>query len=378
MQRSRVYLDSGGSQPLSQRVRDAISAGIADGWADPARLSTEARRARALLDASREAIADAVGARPEHVHFAASPHDAFGRVVPAMVAARRGSDRVVVGATERDAVMSAVHYAVGDAIDTVPVDALGHLDIEAFRTAISGFGVALACVQHANQELGTVQRLEQFAEAAAAAGVPLLVDATASVGHIEPPAWGEAAVLHPADWGGPAGIAAIVTTPQTRWLPTWPDGDGFAPGGVSVPLALASAVALQERGERRAEWGVRLHGLIARIRDRVSQLEGVDVLGDPDERLPHVLTFSCLYVDGEALLSELDRAGFAVGSGSACATGTLEPSRVLAAVGALTHGNVRVSLHPGITETDVEDFLAALEAALAAVRARLGAPRFDA
>lgn len=378
MQRSRVYLDAGGSQPLTQRVRDAIGAGLADGWADPARLSTESRRARALLDASREAIGEVLGTRAEHVHLLPSLHTAFGRVMPAMAAARRGSDRIVVGATERDAVVDAAHFALGDGVDTVGVDSLGHLDIEAFRASVSRVGVALAAVQHANQELGTVQRLDAVADAAAEAGVPLLVDATASIGHVDAPARWDALVAHAADWGGPAGLAVVATTPHTRWLPTWPEGQDLAAGGVSVPLALGAAVALQEREERRAEWGVRLAGLIDTIRARVATLDGIDVLGDPHERLPHVLTFSCLYVDGEALLSELDRAGFAVGSGSACATGTLEPSRVLAAVGALTHGNVRLSLHPGVTDDDVAAFLDALPRALETVRARLGAPRMGA
>jgi cysteine desulfurase len=117
-----------------------------------------------------------------------------------------------------------------------------------------------------------------------------------------------------------------------------------------------------------------LGGLVERIRSTVRRLDGVDVLGDPHERLPHVVTFSCLYVDGESLLTELDREGFAVGSGSACTSGSLEPSRVLAAIGALTHGNVRIALHPGVTSDDVDRFLAVFPQVLDRVRSRLGAP----
>lgn len=374
MQRSRVYLDAGGSQPLSRRVADALTAGIADGWADPARLSTESRRSRALLDGSREAIAEVIGARPEHVHVVPTAHLAFERLIAGMVAARRGSDRIVVGATERDAVIDAAHASVGDAIESVPVDRHGHIDTEALHATLAVPGVAVAAIQHANQEIGTVQRLELIADIADAAGVPLLVDATASIGHIDPPARWDALVGHAADWGGPAGVAIIATTPRTRWLPVWAGRDGFAPGGVNVALVLAAAVALQEREEQRAHTDARLRRLIDRIRDGVSTLEGIDLVGDPEERLPHVLTFSCLYADGEALVSELDRSGFAIGSGSACATGTLEPSRVLAAVGALTHGNVRLSLPPTVTDADIDAFLAELPRALERIRTRLGAP----
>ena len=103
----------------------------------------------------------------------------------------------------------------------------------------------------------------------------------------------------------------------------------------------------------------------------------MDVVGDADDRLPHVLTFSLLYVDGEALVIELDRRGFAVGSGSACTSSTLEPSHVLAAMGVLTGGNVRITLPldaiAPTLEADVNRFIAELPDAVAAVRAQLGA-----
>jgi cysteine desulfurase len=106
------------------------------------------------------------------------------------------------------------------------------------------------------------------------------------------------------------------------------------------------------------------------------------VVGDPDDRLPHVLTFSCLFVDGEALVHELDRRGFAVASGSACTASTLEPSHVLAAMGVLTHGNVRVTLPLAAAvggdvarSAGVDAFCTALPDAVAAVRAQLGTNR---
>ncbi len=94
----------------------------------------------------------------------------------------------------------------------------------------------------------------------------------------------------------------------------------------------------------------------------------MDVVGDPDDRLPHVVTFSCLYVEGEALVRELDRSGFAVSSGSACSASTLTPSHVLAAMGALTHGNIRVSLTRDTSEADVDAFLDVLPALVARLR----------
>jgi cysteine desulfurase len=99
----------------------------------------------------------------------------------------------------------------------------------------------------------------------------------------------------------------------------------------------------------------------------------VEVLGDPVDRMAHVVTFSCLYVEGEALLDDLDRAGFAVSSGSSCVADALVPSHVLAAMGALTQGNLRVSLPSGVAEADVDRFLAVLPVVVARVRVALGA-----
>lgn len=112
-----------------------------------------------------------------------------------------------------------------------------------------------------------------------------------------------------------------------------------------------------------------------RIRARVAAaVPDTEVVGDPLRRLPHVVTFSCLYVDGETLLHELDRAGFAVSSGSSCTSSTLTPSHVLRAMGVLSEGNVRVSLPTGTAEADVDRFLAVLPEAVRSVREQLGAP----
>ena len=131
-------------------------------------------------------------------------------------------------------------------------------------------------------------------------------------------------------------------------------------GFENVPAVLAAAAALQAVVAERDAESARQHALVGRIRRVVGGLPDVEVVGDPSDRLPHLVTFSCLYVDGEALVTELDRLGFEVASGSACTSSTLEPSHVLAAMGALTHGNVRVSVGPDTTDDDVERFLAVL------------------
>jgi cysteine desulfurase len=258
----------------------------------------------------------------------------------------------------------------------VGVDLLGRLDLDAWRVAVGAPGVALAALISASHEVGTVQPVAAAAEACADAGVPLYVDAAQSVGHAPvPPVWSLlTASAH--KWGGPPGVGVLVVRKGTRWRSPYPGDDLYRPrpaGAPDLPAIVAAAASLRAvLGEAAAE-GVRLAALTDRIRETVARtVPDVEVVGDPADRLPHVVTFSCLYVDGEALLHALDRHGFAVSSGSSCTASTLRPSHVLEAMGVLSHGNVRVSLHRGTTDADVDRFLAVLPAVVAGIRAEVG------
>jgi cysteine desulfurase len=335
-----------------------------------------------LLDGAREAIAGAVGARTDEVDLAPSHTAGLHTAVRTVARGRRRVGRdVVVSAVERSAVLAAAEFAAAQPWSPTPgtrvrvgVDRSGRVDLDAFRSAVATPGVGLAALQHANGEVGTLQPVDEAHEAARRAGVPLLVDAGASLGHAPlPDAW-DVLAADPGDWGGPAGVAVLVTRAGVRRAPDGPDDeDRWFPGGVAVPAALSAAVALQHALATRAAADADRRALVDRIRSRVSaEVPDVEVAGDPAHRLPHVVTFSCLYVDGEALVTELDRLGFAVGSGSACTSSSLEPSHVLAAMGVLTHGNVRLALPRDVRADDVESFLDVLPGAVARVRATLG------
>ncbi|CAM5780005.1 Aminotransferase OS=Cellulomonas persica OX=76861 GN=CPE01_31050 PE=3 SV=1 [Cellulomonas persica] len=374
----RVMLDAGGRAPLLPAARAAYVEALDQGWADPRRLHAEGRRARALLDGSREAIAAVVGARTQDVDLAPSHTAALHAAVRMVARGRRrlGAD-VVTSAVERAAVLHAAEFVAerGDGRHTtVQVDRWGRVDVDAFADAVSAPGVALAALQHANGEVGTVQPVAAVHKAARTAGVPLLVDAGASLGHVDVGQSWDVLAADPGDWGGPGGLGLLVTRAGVRRAPDWPqDEERWFPGGPSVPAALAAAVALQEAARTAPERADRLRALVDRIRTHVAtHVPDCDVAGDPTHRLPHVLTFSCLYVDGEAVVTALDRLGFAVGSGSACTSSTLEPSHVLAAMGVLTQGNVRIGLHAATTPEDVDAFLAVLPRVVAELRASLG------
>ncbi len=367
------YFDAASALPLSPAAREALLSALDDGWADPTRLYGAARRARLLLDGAREAVAAVLGARPDEMSFAPSGTLAASLGVLGVLAGRAGTGaHAVHSAIEHSCVLAAVAHAGGPAT-SVGVDRLGRVDVEEFAAALRP-ETALACLIGASHEVGTVQPVE--AVAARCGGVPLLVDAAQIVGRAPVPAGWSVLSASSHKWGGPPGVGVLAVRTGVRWRSVLPSDEregGRMPGAPGLPQILSAAVGLQAAAAESAAEDSRLRPLVDRLRERIiATVPDVEVVGDPVHRLPHLLTFSCLYVDGESLLRALDRAGFAVSSGSSCTASTLEPSHVLAAMGVLTHGNVRLSLHRGTTEADVEHFLAVLPELVVELRREAG------
>jgi cysteine desulfurase len=375
----RTYLDSVSSEPLHPAAREVLLRALETGTADPARLHHEARDARLLLDNAREVVATLLGARPDEVSFTGSGTSAVHRGLLGLLLGRtRVSRRLVHTAVEHSAVLAAgtwweQHF--GGSTTSVPVDVLGRMAPEALETTLAGGPAGVVAVQAANPEVGTVQPVEEAAAVADRHGVPLFADCAAAAGRRGLPSGWAAAAASAHKWGGPAGVGVLLVRTGARWRSPFPTDDRADPrvaGFENVPGALAAAAALQAVTAEREEVTKRQHALVDRLRAGLALLPDTDVVGDPVDRLPHVVTFSCLYVEGEALVTRLDHAGFAVASGSACTASTLEPSHVLAAMGALTHGNVRVSLGRETTAADVDRLLAVLPGLVADLRGRGG------
>jgi len=364
----RSYLDTASSEPLHPAARSVLDQALEHGYADPRRLHGPARSARLLLDNAREATAEALGVRPDEVTFTPSGTHAVHLGVLGLLAGHvRHGDRLVATAVEHSAVLhaGAWHAARGGTFDTLPVDRLG-------RVRAGAVAATVVCVQSANHEVGTVQPV---AEIAAATDVPVFMDACASAGRLPLPDGWSVAAASAHKWGGPAGVGVLLVRKGVRWRNPFPGDDRVderTTGMEDVPAALAAAAALQAVVADRSEVNARQAALVDRLRAGVARIPDTEVVGDPVDRLPHVVTFSFLYVDGEAIVTELDRRGFAVASGSACTASTLEPSHVLAAMGALTHGNVRVSLGRETTEDDVDRLLATLPEVVAGIRREAG------
>jgi cysteine desulfurase len=365
--RPSAYLDAASSEPLHPAARDTLLAALDRGYADPRRLHGPGRDARLLLDNARAVVAECLGVRPDEVSFTHSGTEAVHRGLLGLRAGRPWpGSAVAYSAVEHSAVLHALEWTGSEDHVALPVDRLGRV------TGPVPAGLAAVAVQSANHEVGTLQPLDHLDLPDRTA---LFVDASASMGRLPLPDRWDVLAGSAHKWGGPAGVGVLVVRKGTFWANAFPGDDPLdesATGFPNVPAALAAAAALRAVVEERDEVNARQFALIDRIRAAAAAVPDVEVVGDPVVRLPHLDTISVLYVDGEALVTELDRRGYGVASGSACTASTLTPSRVLEAMGVLTHGNVRVSLTRDTTDEQVDGFLAALPQVVRDIRAEAG------
>jgi cysteine desulfurase len=374
---SGVYLDHASSTPLRPEARDALLSALNDGWSDPAGRHTPAARARLRWEAARAELAEGLGCRPDELVVTSSGTAAVHLGLLGLLHGRQRVSRGVAhSAVEHSAVIKAVQWwsaRHASQATSIPVDETGRLDLTALEDTLNSPLGALA-LQTANHEVATVQPVEEAATLASGAGVPLFVDAAASTGRLPLPGGWAAAAASAHKWGGPAGVGVLVVRKGARWRAPFPTDERLDPrtaGFENIPAVAAAAAALTAANAEAGDLA-RQAALVERVRAEVPALvSDVQVVGHPTERLPHLVTFSVLYVDGESLVQELDRHGFSVASGSACAASTLEPSHVLAAMGAITHGNIRLSVGAATTEADIDRFLGVLPGIVSELRDRL-------
>ena len=308
--------------------------------ADPGGWSHGAARARATLEHARAALADGLGVRPDELTFHPSGAAALTVGIEGLLHARRRiGDRLLASAVERSLVLLRPQVRA-----PVAVGATGAVDPDRYAGELTP-DLAAAVLQDFNGEVGTAQPVDEVAAACREQGVPLLVDATSSFGRVGPPRSGDVLVADARTFGGPP-LGLLAVRGATRWSRPGPRPEverGRELATPWIPVVAATVAAWAATSTDGDEPG-QAHDLVTRIRAAATGIPDTDVLGDPDARLPHVVTFSVLYADGEAILRELGRRGFAAASGSSCTSSRLEPSHVLAAMGALTHGNVRIVL----------------------------------
>ena len=376
---SRHYLDHASTSPPRPEVVAAVGHWMASGpAADPGRLHHEGRLARQALEDARAAVAELVGARPRQVVLTSGGTEAVNAAVWGAWRARPDGACVLA-----DVEHSSVREAAARLGPVAPlaVDGRGRIEPASLdevldRLAADGRTAGLVHCQLANHEVGTVQPVTAVAERCRARRVLLHVDACMATGHV-PVALDDLGCdllsVSAHKFGGPPGAGALVLRRGLRTEPLLVGGEqerGRRAGLEDLPAAIGfGAAAAALAGPALGEEAARLRRHTARLEAAACAVPGVSVLGDRTGALPQLL---CLVVDGveaEPVLLGLDQAGVAVHSGSSCSSESLEPSPVLAAMGADAERSLRVSVGWSTTDEDVEAFAAAFPAVVSRLRA---------
>ena len=337
---------------MTAASRRAVAEGMAM-WANPSSPHAEGRAARAALERARSAIAAAYGWTGETI-LTSGASESLAIALGRSVAMRR-----IVSAVEHDAVFRAAPDAT-----TMAVGRDGLVDLASLATLS---GDAVVAVQWANSETGVRQPIARIAAAVHAAGGLLLVDAA------QMPAGLDADVVAHADFvalsahkrGGPPGIGALLVRDLATLLPSGGQERGYRSGTENLPAALGYAAALAEPEDVAA-----MARLRARLDDAIAR-SGGDVVAAHQARHPAIGSYRLSGVAATTQLIRLDLAGFAVSAGSACSSGSMKPSHVLAAMGwdeAASREVIRVSFGRSTTEHDIDAFIAAWRTMARAVR----------
>ncbi|SDK36439.1 MULTISPECIES: cysteine desulfurase family protein [Bradyrhizobium] len=360
----RVYLDWNATTPLRPEAKQAMTAA----WefsGNPSSVHTEGRQARRLVEDARATIAAAVAARPQDVVFSSGGTEANAlALTPGL---RRGTgqpvQRLLVSAIEHASVLTGGRFVTG-AIGTIKVTGTGLVDLDHLRARLAGEPAALVSVMLANNETGAVQPVSEIADVVHEAGGLLHVDAIPALGKISidiKRLKADLITLSAHKIGGPKGVGAVVLAEDVQGLEPLLRGGGQELGrragtenvaGIAA-FGAATRAAMAALGADAA----RLEGLRNQLEHGLKQTPGMIVFSEAAPRLPNTTLFTVPGLKAETAVIGFDLAGIAVSSGSACSSGKVQPSHVLAAMGfgkELAQGAVRLSLGWSTSEADID------------------------
>lgn len=380
--RGPVYLDHNATTPVEPRVREAMLPWLGERHGNPSSLHRFGQAAREAVEEARGRVADLLGARPPEVVFTASGTEANNAVV--LGAGRRAGfrGRLVISAFEHPSVRAAADLLEEAGVEVVRVapDANGVVHAERFLAAVDD-DTFLACLMLANNEVGTLQPVAEVAAACRRRGVEVLCDAVQAVGKVAVDV-GELAVdyltLGGHKFHGPPGTAALWVRGGREVTPLLVGGAQERRRRAStenVPGVVGLGEAARLAGEELAERGSHMAALRDRFEGGVAAIPGTRLHATAVERLPNTSHVAFPGLEAEALLIRLDLAGFAVSTGSACASGTVEPSVTLKAMGMETDealASLRVSFGKTNTREEADRFLEALGREVEELRRILG------
>lgn len=386
----RIYLDHAATTPVDPRVIEAMLPYFTTCWGNPSGIYQEAQEARKGLDGARRTVADILGARPNEIVFTAGGSESDSLAIRGVVAAtRRRGNHVVTSAIEHHAVLHTVQALEREGVcraTYLPVDGEGFVDLDAVERAVTDETV-LVSVMYANNEVGTVQPVEEIARIVKRRNPRTLMhtDAVQAAGTLDltVDALGvDLLSLTAHKFYGPKGIGALYVRNRTPLQPQVLGGGqernrraGTENVAGAVGLATALRLAYDELDARNAH--------AAHLRDRLldeipARIPDVRVNGPRDRSRRLANNFSCCFrsVEGETVLLQLDMSGVAASSGSACTTGSLEPSHVLTAMGvppAIARSSLRLTVGKDTTDADIDHVLDVLPRFVARLRGLAGA-----
>lgn len=380
----RIYLDHNATTPLDPAVLDAMLPFLREGFGNASSFHAAGREARAAVEQAREQVACLIHAEAREIVFTSGGTEADNHALRGVVEMARGraggTPHLITTAIEHPAVLNTCqHLEKQDTqVTYLAVDAHGRVSVEGLRAALTPRTV-LVSVMLANNEIGTLQPVAELAPLARGQGAAVHTDAVQAIGRVpvDVDALGvDLLSLSGHKIYGPKGVGALYIRRGTRIAPLILGGhqERRRRGGTEnvagiVGLGRAAELALQRLGEV-AEREARLRDRLEQgLRERVPHIR---VNGHPTERLPNTLNVGFRFVEGEALLMNLDLEGVAVSTGSACSSGDLEPSHVLTALGVPVeeaHGTLRFSLGKGNTAEEVDRAIAAVARVVEKVRA---------
>jgi cysteine desulfurase len=378
---ARVYMDHNATTPPSPAVVEAVVRALQEDFGNPSSVHYFGQRAKALLDDARSSVADLISAEPAEVVFTSGGTEADNFAIRGIadILDATGRRHLIASSIEHEAVLNTLKALTrrGWTVTLLPVDASGIVRPAALEAAITD-QTALVSVMHANNEIGTIQPITELAAVAHARGALFHTDAVQSVAKIPVNVRSlgvDLLSLSAHKFNGPKGAGALWIKRGTRMASTMTGGkhERNRRGGTeNVPGIAGLGVAARLAREKLATEATRVGGL----RDRLEQgilaaVQGTVVNGALTPRVPNTTNISFDDIEAESLLIALDLEGFAVSTGSACSSGTLEPSHVLRAMGLPTHrtqNSIRFSLGAGNTEAHVDALIAKLPAVVDKLR----------
>ncbi|MEW5898206.1 MAG: cysteine desulfurase NifS [Bacillota bacterium] len=371
----RVYFDHSATTPVHPRVAEEMYRFLTDqNYGNPTSLHYFGRIARQAVEEAREKVARAIGADPREIVFTSGGTESDNMAIHGIAYTNRNrGNHIITSAVEHHAVLNTVKALgkQGFTVTILPVDQYGMVSVDEVAEAITDKTI-LITIMHANNEVGTIMPIAEIGKLAKEKGIIFHTDAVQSFGKI-PVNVDELGVdllsISGHKFYGPKGVGALYIRKGTRWKQTLFHGGAQErlrrAGTENVPGIIGLGKAAELAVENMAAENEMLQALRDKlIREVKNRFKHVRLTGHPVLRLPNHASFCFEYIEGESMLLSLDMKGVAASSGSACTSGSLEPSHVLLAMGIppeVAHGSIRLTLGKDNTEEDVDYFLEVME-----------------